>query len=403
MIIIDNLKDLFTKKENRNYLLLIIWLLVGFSFIQFLPLIGVFIFLPFLTYTFFLFLNTMIFSSDIRHYSIKKMTLYFVLSLPLVAILSLVFIALFIYAILSYIFFTSWFTLYGCYLVGKKVDRKLLNYPFTSVTRGSVFIGGFILSLILLFGFFTGTLIITIYTRSIPFVINIVFIIIGIVIVAFFGISTYYLFKKIYTGWLGIFFILVTFYTFFLVFKVILGLASGGSTGTTSPLVRYGLLAVDIFILLYSISTILGSQAELISEKFKLFSVDRALIWLIFSKGAYEFAANFPYDLLSNIPLSFIDFVIVVGNELNLIKNIAVLALFVILVIVIGLYQIIKYVRFQKDLKKEVEEDVKEKLKIKGPKTEDDIYYSEEDFEDVDERDRVWIDYEESENSEDND
>ncbi|MFX1494406.1 MAG: hypothetical protein ACFFBZ_09015, partial [Promethearchaeota archaeon] len=80
MEFIDNLKKLGLK-ENRKYLILVIWLLIDITLIQ-IPiqikiqigaievelwdLIGVVIFLPFLTFLMFLFLLSMFFKKDIK-------------------------------------------------------------------------------------------------------------------------------------------------------------------------------------------------------------------------------------------------------------------------------------------------------------------------------------------------
>ncbi len=349
-------------KENRIYLFLVVWLLIGNSLMQFLPLIGVFVMLPLLSFMFFLYVIVLLFKTDLKKYSLKKSLLIFFVSLPLILLMSFVFVVLFVYAILVYIFFTSWLILYGCYLGGLKLDRKLYKLPLQSVTRSSIYLGGFFLSIVFLLGFSVIVIILSIYRQGIPILIDIVFIIVSIVIIAFFIVSSGYLFKKIYFGWMGVFFLLVVFYAFFLVLKVVLGLTSSGKT--SSPLVKVGLAFVDIIVLLYSISLIMSKQAKLISEKFKFITPERALIFLLFAKACYSFAENFPYDYLESINFPYIRYIILVGGELSLIKNIAVLALFVILLIVIGSYEVRKNILIQKGIRKEGDLDAKKLMSM---------------------------------------
>ncbi len=349
-------------KENRIYLLLVIWLLIGYGLMQFLPLIGVFVMLPLLSFMFFLYIIVLIWKTDLKKYSLKKILLIFIVSLPLILLLSFVFVVLFIYAILVYIFFTSWLILYGCYVTGLKIDRKLYKLPLQSVTRSSIYLGGFILSVIFLLGFSVFVIILSIYRHGIPILIDIVFIIVSIVIIAFFIVSSGYLFKKIYFGWMGVFFLLVVFYAFFLVLKVVLGLASSGEE--SSPLVKIGLVFVDIVVLLYSISLIMSKQAKLISEKFKFITPERALIFLLFAKACYTFAENFPYKYLKSINFPNIKYLILIGDQLSLIKNIAVLALFVILLIVIGSFEVRKHIQIQKGIRKEANLDAKKLMSM---------------------------------------
>lgn len=382
----EDLKSL-NKKENRLYLILVIWLLIGFTLLQIniiplIPVIGMIIYVPFLTFCFFLFFLTILRKKNLRDYSILKLFLIFLISLPLVVILSIVFVALFIFSILSYIFFTSWFTIYGCYLAGVKTDKKLYKYPWQKLTRTSVFLGGFITSLFLLFTFFAGIFIFSGYSERIPSIINIVFYVIGLIIIAFYCVGLGFFFKKIYNTWLGIFSLFVVFYAFFLVLKVILGLTS---TGGSDIYIGILLIFIDLFILLYSISTILGSQAEILSKQVKYFAIDTAFIWLVFSKAAYEFAANFPYYILNDITFEFVDYIIRIGSGLNLIKNVAVLSLFVVLLIVVGIYEFRKYIWGQKRLKKEVEEEVEQLKEYPKKGKIEDIYWQVADFEDTEE------------------
>jgi len=169
------------------------------------------------------------------------------------------------------------------------------------------------------------------------------------------------MFKKSFPAWFGPFAILVSLYTVFLVLKIYLGLVDGGEN-EVGPIWAYtSMIIPDMIIIIYSLSTLMGSQAEFLSKRFKRFGLDTVLIWLILSKVAYEFIHYFPYKIFEEFhtpwifALSYLD-----NDDINLAKNIAVLAFFVLLLIIIGVYEITKYGKQQKQLREEVDEEVKQ-------------------------------------------
>ncbi|MFX0036435.1 MAG: hypothetical protein ACFE9I_12450 [Candidatus Hermodarchaeota archaeon] len=368
MEIIDNIKKLF-KKENWRLLVLVLWLLIGVTIIQFLPIVGIFIFLPFLTFLMFLYLLSLVSKKNVMEYPTWKIILLLVLSLPLLLLLSIVLIVLFAFSIISYFFFTSWFILYACYLTGMGIDKKLLKYPKSGpILRILIFIGGIIGSLLLLYLFIIGPTLFdfsAISTVKIPLFLNLVYIIVGCVIIglAIFGLIL--MFKKIFNTWLGTFFILVAVYSLFLVVKIYLGLDIDESSdqnvpmSVTETITAIGMLLVDLLILIYSLSTLMGSNAKFLAKRFKRMGIDTAIVWLIFSKVAYEFIHHFPYTLFEKIKVPWINALSALNNDLiNLAKNIAVLTFFIILLLIIGIYEIRKFNRQQRDLKKLVSEDI---------------------------------------------
>jgi hypothetical protein len=118
----------------------------------------------------------------------------------------------------------------------------------------------------------------------------------------------------------------------------------------------------------------MGSQANMLFKRLKLKRVglDTILIWLIFSKVAYEFAHNFPYSWLAGLPyidiLSFLDESIV-----NLGKNIGGIIFFILILGVLGVYQMHKYSKREELFKDQVKQDVKMLLspQFEIPSTED--------------------------------
>ena len=363
MEIIDNLKKLF-KKDNWKLTVLVLWLLVGVSIIQFLPLVGIIIFLPYLTFLMFLFLLSLGTKKNIMEYQLWKIALLLVVSLPLLLLLAIILIVLFAFSIISYFFFTSWFILYACYLMGIGIEKKLFKYPRSrTFIRTLLFFGGIAGSLLLLYLFIIGPTLFDfslISTVEVPLFLNLAYVVVGSVIIglAIFGIIL--MFKKIFNAWLGIFFILVAGYTLFLVVKIFLGLDEEINT-IPSIWTNIGMLIVDLVIILYSLSTLMGKNAEFLAKRFKRMGIDTAIIWLIFSKVSYEFIHHFPYTVFEQINIPWIQALTDLNNDIiNLAKNVAVLAFFIVLLLVIGIYEIRKYTRQQKELIKDVHYEVKE-------------------------------------------
>lgn len=393
MEFIDNLKKLGFK-ENRKYLILVIWLLIDITLIQ-IPiqiniqigaievelwdLIGVVIFLPYLTFLMFLFLLSIFFKKDIKDVSSWKIIILFLLTLPLMFFISVILVAIFAFSVFSYIFFSSWFILYGAYLIARNIDERLKRHDYRKITRSLTFSGGVLFSLFLLMIMFVPALGILdiIYTfipelSTYPIIIlgvRILFIIVGVIIVAFAFLTLVGLTRKTFNAWIGIFAILVVIYTYFLVVKVFIAVQSVGGGGSSPPVTQILMILIDIFIILYSISTLMGSQAELLRKRvFKKsmrIGLDTILLWLVFSKVAYEFVHYFPYDWLQGLP--YIDFMTILDEFIiNLLRNIGILIFFVAVLVILGLYEIRKYNVDEKKFMVDVDKQIRENLSLKG-------------------------------------
>jgi hypothetical protein len=393
MEFIDNLKKLGLK-ENRKYLILVIWLLIDITLIQ-IPiqikiqigaieielwdLIGVVIFLPYLTFLMFLFLLSIFFKKDIKEVSSWKIIIIFLLTLPLMFFISVILVAIFAFSVFSYIFFSSWFILYGAYLIARNIDERLKRHNFRKITRSLTFSGGVLFSLFLLVVMFVLALGILdiIYTfipelSTYPIIIlgvRILFILVGVIIVAFAFLTLVGLTRKTFNAWIGIFAILVVIYTYFLVVKVFIAIKSVGGGGSSPPVTQILMILIDIFIILYSISTLMGSQAELLGKRvFKKsmrIGLDTILLWLVFSKVAYEFVHYFPYDWLQGLP--YIDFMTILDETIiNLLRNIGILIFFIAVLVILGLYEIRKYNVNEKKFMVDVDKQIRENLSLKG-------------------------------------
>jgi len=393
---IDNLKKILLK-ENRKYLILVIWLLVNITIIQLpfqfsieilgnqidlLDLIGVVIYVPFLTFLVFIFFYSLFAKKNVKEVATWKIFLILFLTLPLMVVLIPILVILFLFSIISYIFFTSWFILYGAYLASKRLDNSFKRRVHSTFYRSIEFVGGSIFSILLLGLYLSesqgiGALVGFTFTQTVYDTLNYVVILVGLIIIMFILVGVIYIFKKIFNAWLGMFSLSVVIYTFFLLVKIFFAIKNIGGE-STSIATQFILLILDLFILLYAISTLMGSQAELLSKrlKFKRIGVDSILIWLVFSKVSYEFIHNYPFALFKDFAF-YIDAVNYLNESIvNLVKNLVVLLFFLIILISLGYVEIKKYVLNEREFKEKVDKEVKDLLspidfveKLKEPMT----------------------------------
>jgi len=197
------------------------------------------------------------------------------------------------------------------------------------------------------------------------------------------------LIKKVFVAWMGPWFILLVIYTFYLLIKIFLAFRSAMGTETSSILTQIVLVLADFGILLYTISTLMGSQAEMLMKRLnrKRIGIDTIVLWLVFSKVSYEFTHYFPYsdlDILINWFPNVANFLIQINADwVNWFKNIVVLVFFLLTLLVLGSYQFMKYFKDQKrggDLEVDISpEKVIEKL----TEVEEKIFFEKEIEEDL--------------------
>ncbi len=345
---IENIRNLFAK-NNWRYSVLVVWLIGGIGFMRFFPVVGVFIFLPMLAFLVFLLFLSLISKKNVEEYPTYQIIIFFFISLPFLILIFAFLVILALVAVLVYVFLQSWFTLYWCYLTANRVDKTLKNRKYNKFTRGLELFGGFILSILLLGIFTTGSIIYVIFlSPSIPIFINLVYLVVGIILISYFVYNLYVLAKKkILVGWSGLFLVLISIYTFYLVIQVFLSLSSSGTTTLTAQI---GLYILDIGLLIYNVSAILSDKAELLVKKLnsRFFGIDTAMITLIASKACYEFYNNFNYDLLNSVPalqnILQLDTIILIGSDLSLYKNVGILIFFILLIVIVGSYELRKFI-----------------------------------------------------------
>lgn len=368
-----DLKKLLTK-ENRIFLFLIIWMLIGYTFLQFdfefyilgFVFNGFIIYIPLLVICIVLFLIAFFLGGDLRELNYKtviKGIVFLVIVIIIFLFLGQEIIFLigfysFLVSFIFYIFLTSIFSMYYCYRYGVKMDEVFYKMPapVAFVWRWTIFL---IFTAVAIFiVFFVGaisigvteiTVLLTIgnyqfrlydFVRYVPIVI--IGIIIGLLVISF--ISMIIGKNHPFNAWLGIFFLFSGVYACVLMVNTFLG----GQIANVSPLLdnpfTYLLIYVfEVLVILYTISTLIGTKAEIILDLkvFKPIKQDGILIFLILCKVADEFG---DYLLVDNK---------IAGVNAVLLKNVAIFWLFIPLMVIMGLYGIISYGKIKLERKRE--------------------------------------------------
>lgn len=360
-------KDLIDlkKRENRLILILLIWLLVGFTAVQFrtTQIIGIVIFLPLLGFLIILLLVSVIFKKNLKELTFKSVLKYCIIAIPLILIFAafvlFAFLFLIIISILSYIFITSIFTLHNCYKWGVDIDEKLYKMPklLNFLLRIISFVGGLILSVIMMLLIanigFNWDIIpeeVLIELGNIPWVMISLFSVLFLICLLF-------LFIGKFNAWLGIFLIYVSVYSSYLILKASLSLIVSEESVIALP-IQIFLYAFDLFLLLVTMGSLIGKKADIISKKLKFLKSEVIIIWLIFSKTAYEFAIAFPNGDFSSMPISFS------------------FTIFIPLFLFIGFFGIYNYFKIKKQRKEK-----KKAKKLKRKDIEDTIIIEEDEVE----------------------
>ncbi|MFX1257138.1 MAG: hypothetical protein ACFFAN_04735 [Promethearchaeota archaeon] len=321
-----DLKEL-TKKKNKVFLWIVVWLLVGIFLSAFFPFWGIYALTLLIGLCATMFVLSIL-GLDLRNMKFFTFILILVISILLAFFLLLwnqVIFYLFFAAIVSYILITAGFGLYGCYAGGKDVDEIIYTKfpsPLNHITRWLEFLGGIFLGLLIIYLTF-------IFTGGQLFLITWV-IIISILVLA--GICILFLLTGRFNAWLGTFSIYVGIYFFYLVVSLLYASTIYSQTGAYPIVIRLIIATLDILILLYTIGTLIGERAEIISKKVKVLKPETILMWLIFSKACYELA-------------------ILLDPNITSLKNQWVLFIFAVLLGIVGLIGIISYKKYRKKKK----------------------------------------------------
>ena len=252
--------------------------------------------------------------------------------------------------------------MYGCYNKGIEFDEKLYKwpFPFNWIARSTVLAGGLLVSALLMLVFAGVAVGWALYSEDIANFLAWIPVIMIVLMVILLGIALLFLILGRYNAWLGVFYFWVGIYSIYLMIKAFTrsgGGTSGGTYGLPLP-VQIALYVFDLYLVLGTIGSLVGKRADLIAGKLqkipivKWFKTDTLIIWLIFSKVAYEFANSIP-DL-----------------QASALKAILVFVLFVPLFFITGLYGIYSYgkikQKWKQDKKQKKAEKKRKKLIRKG-------------------------------------
>ena len=228
-------------------------------------------------------------------------------------------------AIASYIIITAIFTLYGCYEGGRSVDEFIFTRfpsPLHHLMRWVEFLGGVALGVFIVYSTF-------ILTGSRLVLITWV-VIISILILA--GLAVILLLTGKFNAWLGTYSLYAGIYFAYLVVAFLLAPTLAKESEVYPRLITLIFAIFDIMILLYTIGVLVGERAELLSKKIGI-KPDTILMWLIFSKAAYELAKLLNPSLLS-------------------IKYWWVLMIFILLLGIVGFIGLLKYKKFRTKIRR---------------------------------------------------
>ncbi len=288
---ISNLKKLFDK-ENRLFLILVIWLIIGYTLYHFsLPNIGRGLFIPLLGTCIVLFIAALIFRIDLKHLSLKQIILYIIIAVLVTFLIFLrlmggfLFQIFFILGVVSYVVIIAVFLMHSSYQYGVEWDEK----DHKNSTRWIIFLGGTFIAIVLMLSI--SRLGIALQNTEIIFAFEVIAIILTVIVIFLAILAGLQAIKrKQANATLGIFFIFVAIYTLYLMLNVYFTFSS--SDNVYGPLMQIALYIFELFLILYTIAKLTGERAEIIGEKLKYIKSDAILVFLIFSKAAYEYGST---------------------------------------------------------------------------------------------------------------
>jgi len=301
-------KDLkiLAQKEKRAYLILTIWLLIGYTFLQFDPnnLIGVNLLFFLLSTCLLYFIFNLIIKNKIDKHPLLFLLLCLFLAFPLNYIIInyglVVIVILFVIAIYFWLIATAIFVMDNCYEKSIDWDNKIKNWkkPYNTILRISLFVGGAILATELLILVSIIALNVNNPSDWYQLVINYLYLNMWFTIWVLFIVGLILVIFKKFNFWLGIFFLFITFYAINIIIIVVQVEFGPGSLTLPFLTIQY---VFNIFILLSSTVKLLGKRAEQLRKKLKFIDTDILLIGLIYSMAAFQFGKS----ILGNVIIRF--------------------------------------------------------------------------------------------------
>jgi hypothetical protein len=273
-----------------------------------------------------------------------------------------------ILGILLFIFITVLFSLWSCYENGVSWDEKIYKWP-SPINHAARWLQFLIFPIIAAVITLAAALAGTVWAVASPDIAYL-YAYVGwfIIIICSFLWSLSFLFILLgkLNSWLGVFFIWVGLYTWYLMFKAYLSLSleldpSGSSIGGQYMIIiEVGLYIFDLLIILSVIGNLIGDRSEKISKTLHM-NAETLFIWLIFGKAAFEFVDVLP------------------GTNVGTLKAILIFVLFLPLIFITGLFGLIHYFKVKKGMKtKKKKKKAEKKLKKDGIKCKECGHYNRE-------------------------
>lgn len=323
-----NLKNLL-EKEKRAYLILVIWLLVGYTVFEFVTsgFFGMVILLLLVVTCFLYFLLTLFLKQKLAQKPLLYLLICTLLSYPASVLLlrwGIIILGIFfMIGINIWIFCTALFTMENCYKKTVEWDEKIKNWvtPINYIIRIGLFLVGAYLSLVIIAQFTRFALqIVKEPSYNYELIIMTVYLWMWFTILILFLVGLVAIIFKRINLWLGLFFIFIAVYAINISINAIRWELAGSIN--ILPL-QIGQYFFKLYLFLSSIALLISKRAEKIARKIKI-RPEIILIWLIFSMAMFQLGMGLVGTVLTRF-------------QLNLTSM-----LFPILALVFGIYSIVK-------------------------------------------------------------
>ncbi|MFX0140209.1 MAG: zinc-ribbon domain-containing protein [Candidatus Hodarchaeota archaeon] len=290
-----NLKILL-EKENRAYLILAIWLLVGYTVFEFITygFFGMVVLLLLVITCFLYFLLTLISKQKLSQKPILFLLICALISYPVaLLLLFLGFVGIvilgifFMIGVVFWIFSTALFTMQNCYNKTIEWDNKIKNWvtPVNYIIRIGLFLVGAYISLVILAQFTRFALyLINEPSHYYELIIMFVYLSMWFTVIILFLVGLFAIFFKRINLWLGLFFIFIVVYAISIMIDVIQWEMAGSANYVPLQIGQY---FYKLYLLLSSISLLISKRFDNISKKIKI-RPETIIILLLFSLGMFE-------------------------------------------------------------------------------------------------------------------
>lgn len=291
-------------KDKREFLILISILLIASILNQFDVELGYWLTGWFANTALLYFFCVLILRDNTKNFSYFLFPLCYILSWTILILallpggIIIYYYVIFDIAIFGWLIITTMFTANSVYKKTIVWDEKLNKWSksLRYLVRWGLFIGGFVISLVLII-FTSETLLnygIVKYGSYSDYFHDMIlttrfFSIFAIWMLFCIGVISIFFDKNYY--WLGLFFVFITFYALGIMTKAAKW-EYGGEFKTDLVILPIALFAMTTYLLLGSIASLVGEQAEFLAKRITIFKPNLILIGLLFCMGFWEHMAT---------------------------------------------------------------------------------------------------------------